>query len=181
MLDLAIRHEAELQDLYQQTLFTEKYRFNMNYGAIDYNLELSQDASIIQMVSIHQDHLIGYLSARINRDTNTAYDIHIMNFMAKNDIFTADLFEFYIMLLNQFGIDRIVWNVIVGNPAEKLYDRLAENYGGRIVGTFKNDVRLYDGQLYDTKWYEMYKNQCMQAIKTKEVDGRSYRKAGDVI
>ncbi|MDR2495010.1 MAG: hypothetical protein LBD24_07300, partial [Spirochaetaceae bacterium] len=66
------------------------------------------------------------------------------------DVLTAlrDIFE-------RFYFDKVNFSVVVGNPVEKTYDRLARRLGGRIVGTKKQDVRLLDGQRYDLKEYEI--------------------------
>lgn len=177
MLDLAIKHVSALQEEYQNTLLADKYRYFFNGTTIDYFLDIDGNSlDRLQMVSLdrHRD-VAGYFSASFNRDINTAYEIVIINFRSKNPAFTCDLFDFFVLLFRDFGIERAVWNVVVGNPVESLYDRLAKNYGGRIVGTFRRAARLFDGQLYDLKWYEMYGNECLQAIRNKGVDGLTYR------
>jgi len=175
MLDLAINHEEELQARYRETLFSDKHRYYHRFSTVGYFLELSLASDVIQMVSLDDGKVGGFFSANINRETDTAYNLNIINFNDRNPVFTADLFDFFILLFTQFGIERIVWDVIVGNPAESFYDRIAENYGGRVVGFFRNEARLYDGRLYDVKYYEMYRDQALQAVRDKGVDGSSYR------
>lgn len=178
MLDLAIFHEKELQARYQRTLFDPKYKFYHRFSTIRYGLELSVSSDTIQMVSLDAGQVIGFFSADINRETDTAYNLSIIKFLDSPE-FSADIFGFFIMLFTQLGIKRVVWDVIIGNPAEKFYDYIAANYGGRIVGTFRNEARLADGQLYDVKYYEMYREEALQAVVDKQVDGYTYRRAGD--
>ena len=47
----------------------------------------------------------------------------------------------------EYNFNYITWNVEVGNPAEALTDYIVDKYGGRIVGTFKQDVMLPNGKL----------------------------------
>jgi RimJ/RimL family protein N-acetyltransferase len=67
-------------------------------------------------------------------------------------VFITDLF-------NKNGFNKINFCVAIGNPAEKMYDKIVRKYGGKIVGIFKNDVRLWDGKIYDTKHYEILKEE----------------------
>ena len=46
---------------------------------------------------------------------------------------------------------------VVGNPAERLYDKVIEKYHGRVVGVKKQEALLQDGQFYDLKLYEIVK------------------------
>ena len=107
--------------------------------------------------------------------TNTAYEVEAINFRDKNIEFTKDLFDFYVVLFKDFGINRMVWNILKGNPAEPLYDRLTKNFGARIVGTFKEEVRLPDGKLYDLKYYELFKKDFFFKVKENEVSSETYR------
>lgn len=45
--------------------------------------------------------------------------------------------------------------MVSGNQIESSYDKICKKYGGRIVGIYKNRVRLTDGQFYDEKLYEL--------------------------
>ena len=49
-----------------------------------------------------------------------------------------------------------------------MYDKYIEKYGGRIVGIFKEDVRLYDGEYYDHKYYEIFREEFIKKYKLKE-------------
>jgi hypothetical protein len=47
---------------------------------------------------------------------------------------------------------------VVGNPAERMYDKFIEKYNGRVVGIKKNEVKLVDGKFYGLKLYEIIFN-----------------------
>lgn len=178
MLDLALLHAEELQARYQQTLFDTKYKYYHRFSTVNYYLELNANSDQIQMVSLEDDQIVGFLSTDLNRETNTAFNLNIIKFKADSQDFSADIFAFFIMLFTQFGIERVVWDVIIGNPAEKFYDYIAANYGGRIVGVFRNEARLADGKLYDVKYYEMYREEALQAVEDRRATGYTYRRAG---
>lgn len=128
----------------------------------------------LQFVSLNEYHeVIGYLATKVDRLTKTGYDIEIMHFEpTKNPVFTQDLYNFFSMLYSDYGLNRLVWNVVVGNPVEAFYDRLVDNFGVRIVGTFKDEVLLRDGQLCDLKYYEYFK---ADFLKQTHITGLTYR------
>ena len=55
----------------------------------------------------------------------------------------------------KFNFNKINFDVIVGNPAEAMYDKFIKMCKGRIVGTLKKHIKLMDGWIYDTKIYEI--------------------------
>lgn len=175
MLDLAIRWPEELQARYQQTLFDPKYKFYHRFSTISYHLDISANSDTVQMVSLEAGEVVGFMAADLNRETNTAFNLNIIKFEPDSREFSADIFGFFIMLFTQLGVERVVWDVIIGNPAEKFYDYIAANYGGRIVGTFHNEARLTDGKLYDVKYYEMYREEALQAVDDRQANGYNYR------
>ena len=79
------------------------------------------------------------------------------------------------LLFKQYGINRAVFNVIVGNPAERLYDRICNKYGGRVIGTFNQEAKLQDGKLYDVKYYEMMRDKCLRVLETEGIGSQEYR------
>ncbi|MDP4224848.1 MAG: GNAT family protein [Bacteroidota bacterium] len=128
----------------------------------DYEISIEKSSwNTIQLVSIDDNNnLIGYFSASINRQTYNISALGAINFCPKpNLIFCKDMKQFFTDLFIKFNFNKISWRVVVGNPAEEIYDRLIQAYGGRIVGTFKNEIKLWDGNLYDEKHYEILKDE----------------------
>jgi len=179
MLDVAIRHNEELQIRYRETLFNPRYKFYLGFPEM-LNFIPMADSGAIQMVSLNEHGaVIGYIGAKINRITKTAYDHESINFLpGKNDTFTQDIADFDLFLFNELGMDRIIWSVIIGNPVEKLYDRYVDICGTRIVGTFRNEVMLPDGQLYDLKYYEVLKEDFFRTIAKNGAKPSDYRNIG---
>jgi len=181
MLGLAINHLSELQDRYRATLFDERYKFYQRTPGFEYFIPLANNCSDgVQFVSMNcNGEVIGYLSAKFNRLTRTAYDLEAIKFIPDRDLcFSQDMGAFDIKLFNEFGMNRLVWSVVVGNPAEKFYDSLTEICGVRIVGTFRDEVMLSDGRLYDLKYYEVLKEDFFAAVDLHGATVFNYRDIG---
>ena len=63
---------------------------------------------------------------------------------------------------------KLNFSVVVGNPIEKSYDKLIKRYGGRIVGTREKETTLVDGNLYDVKMYELFREDYLKSKRVKE-------------
>ena len=179
MLDLAINHIPDLQSKYAATLFDPRYKYYRRSPDVEYYIPITQDSHVIQMVSLNEKREVtGYLATKINRMTQTAYDYEVMSFTpGRNRDLTPDMAEFDLFLFNELGVNRLVWSMVVDNPIEPFYDRLVDTCGVRIVGTFKNDVMLPDGKLYDLKFYELLKEDFFEAIKRNKINPQNYRYA----
>jgi hypothetical protein len=176
VLALAIQYAQQLQECYQNTLTDDKFRYYM-HGIRRYFIPIEpDDAAKLQYVSLGAyGNVLGLFECTLNRNTRTAYEITAIRFTPGHDPeFAADMYRFVVdVIYQQYGMDRVLFNVVIGNKAEKLYDRIMERYGGRIVGTFTNEVRLYDGKLYDVKYYEMLRERCLPLLL--EVTAENYR------
>lgn len=61
------------------------------------------------------------------------------------------------MGLIQDVADALILNMedLKGNPVELRYDKLIDKFNGRIVGIYKNHIRLVTGEICDKKIYEV--------------------------
>ncbi len=173
-LALAIQYAPQLQECYQAVLLNEKYRYYWHGASRNYFIPLEHNDNLkLQYVSVGTcDNVVGFLECNLNQDTMTAYNVTAMRFTPKYEPeFAADMYRFVVdLLFKQYGINRVVFNVIVGNPAEKLYDGICEKYGGRVIGTFSQETKLQDGKLYDVKYYEMMRDKCLRLLETEGAD-----------
>ena len=110
-----------------------------------------------QFVSIKDNNVIGYISYSVNRVCNYAQRLSIMNFTDDKMTFGMDLGQALQDIFEKYNFRKLNFCVVVGNPIEKSYDKMIKRYNGRIVGTFKDDVKLIDNKYYDTKHYEITK------------------------
>jgi hypothetical protein len=58
-------------------------------------------------------------------------------------------------IFEKYGLNKCSFSVVIGNPAERMWDKLALNFGGRIIGYRQEDVCMEDGKLHDVKEYEI--------------------------
>ena len=72
----------------------------------------------------------------------------------------TDIFE-------RFKFRKLNFSVVIGNPIEKSYDKMIDKYGGRIVGIYKQEIKLIDGEYYDEKLYEITREDYLKSIKFK--------------
>jgi hypothetical protein len=160
MLKLAFSYKEKLNQPWQSVIFNEKYQF-YNYGnSWNYKIELSENSNdSMEMVSVDaEDNVIGYIAAAIDRYTNKISNICAINFEEVNFTFAKDFYQFLSDLFTKYKFRKIEWRVIIGNPAEKLYDKIIGKYGGRIVGVRYQSTITTDGILRDEKEYEIFKS-----------------------
>jgi len=77
-------------------------------------------------------------------------------------IFGADLGRALKDIFEKYNFRKLGFSVVVGNPVEKAYDRIIGRYGGRVVGTHIKQCRLTDGEYYDLKKYEIFREDYMK-------------------
>lgn len=162
MIDLAIRYKDKIQEIYQKLVAENPdFIFYWNYGEdIDYTIPIDDNEwNKIQRVSINKEGtLLGFLSATVYRRAYSITNMSFISFYPKstNFILLKDMRSFVKYLLKERKFVKIQFNCIIGNHAERFYDKFIESYStGRIVGIQKLDVKLADGKLYDLKIYEI--------------------------
>jgi len=112
----------------------------------------------------------GWFEASVDRDTYMASDLLIINMLGRpNTAFASGLREFMQKVFLVWNFQKMKFAVVIGNPAEVMYDRFITNYGGRVVGINYREIRLTDGKLYDMKLYEILREDCLSAIGMSEV------------
>jgi hypothetical protein len=160
MLKPAYIYKDKLQDAYNSVIFNDKYKYYNNSNYWNYEMKLSNDSwSNIEMVSVDsKDNILGFFQASISRESDKISAIGIINFYDKNIIFSRDMYNFLVDLFDKFNFRKIEWTVVVGNDdAEKMYDRIINKYGGKIVGVKEKSTKLIDGLYYNVKLYEIFK------------------------
>ena len=151
MLKPAKMYEKELQELKLKTFFIPKYKwcylgYNMNLQIYDSRWEY------IQMVSVIDNQVIGFLEACMDRPEGFVSKIFMVNF-TDNKKFFIDIKNFLEYLVYELEVLKIDFSVIVGNPTEKKYDSMIKRFGGNIIGKLKGNV-LIGSKYYDQKLYE---------------------------
>lgn len=166
MLDFAINYEEQLQPILRKTTADPKNRY-WNPGLYnDLVLELEKNTwNKLQMVSVDdKGNIKGYLKASFHQDIRAAVGLQVINLGTPlNRTFSKDFNTFIDNLFFMYGMNKINFAVLIGNPAEKMYDKFIKKYGGCVVGIHKDDNILLDGTLCDSKSYEIMRREYKQS------------------
>lgn len=157
MLKLAYPYQDALNKAWQACVFSEKYQF-YNFGnSWVYKFSLDDNSwDNLQMVSVGKnDDILGYLGASIDRYSNKVSNIGAINFGELSVTFSKDFYQFLTELFTKHHFRKVEWRVVVGNPAEQMYDKIVDKYGGRIIGIRRESTITADGVLRDEKEYEL--------------------------
>ena len=171
MLKRAILYRNQLCSLFVNASDSpENKYFTPAYWDFEPKIE-SSNWSKQQFVSVDKsDNVIAWLEADIAIKQHYINNISIIRFN-KNSyydyLFSKDMYGFFSKLFFQYEYRKINYNVVIGSPQEKWYDKFTNIYGGRIVGIKKNHFLLENGKLLDLKIYEMEKDPYIMAVNKR--------------
>ncbi len=178
MLEPAIKYKNQLESLQYDIWFDDKYKY-WNCDSYYQSMQIDENTwNKNQFVSVHNGVVIGYISYNISRAEHSAYSLSVINFSDNIIAFGKDLRQALKDIFERYKFRKLNFTVVIGNPIEKTYDKMIKKYGGRIVGTYKEDVKLIDGEYYDKKAYEILASEYFKAIRsgnyTDKNAGRGY-------
>ena len=163
MLDLAIKYETKLQELFSNVAFDKKYMF---FSGCSYRNKYKADESTWnkhEFVSLDgKGEVIGYIKYNIDRNSSVANGLQIINFSDNKVIFGRDVMQALDEVFTKFKFRKMRYGVYVGNSIESTYDKLTKKYGGRITGIQLQDDKLLDGNYYDYKSYEIFREDYLK-------------------
>ena len=166
MLKPAILYAEQLPKMYQALWFNEKYKYyNSHWHSFtveDKTWEWHEFVSVSQT-----GELLGYIHYRVDRVTLNCAGFGAINF-TNNPLFGKDLLQAIQDIFERFNFHKLTFGVVIGNPAEKSYDRLCQKYGGRILCIEKEETKLEDNKYYDVKRYEILREDYLRAKENKK-------------
>lgn len=164
MLEPAIKYKDQLEKAQYELWFDYKYKY-WNCEPYYDTLEIDDNTwSKHQFVSVLNGKILGYISYKTLRQNNDAHSLSVINFSDNKFVFGKDLHQALKDIFEKYKFRKLSFSVVVGNPIEESYDKMIEKYGGRIIGTRKEDVKLIDGEYYDLKLYEIFASEYFNAI-----------------
>lgn len=168
MLDVAIRWQNQLTDRFRSVWLKEKYKYWTGTSYFEDWQPINSTWVDHQFVSFRNGEIIGYIGYEINRaDGDVVHDLNIINFEDEPSMtFAMDLGQALMDIFEKYNFRKLNFYVIVGNPAEKAYDKMIKQYGGRVVGYLKENTRLFDGKFYDEKLYEVMREDYFRKKET---------------
>ena len=154
MIQPAIAHKEELQKLWIEHLNSDRSMYTQACSYYEYDLDIKKDEwNYMQLVSIENEKIVGYVHVGINREHDRVSNILFVSFVDKSVTFSLDCKGVFENLMSRFR--KISFTCVVGNPAEKMYNKLVKRYNGRVACVQKDHIRLRDGKYYDYKLYEI--------------------------
>lgn len=164
MLDLAIKYQDQVISKFRDTWFKDKYKYFNNANYFEDWVIKDSTWTNHQFVSVRNGEVIGYIGYNIDRSWALVNDLAIINFEdSPSMVFAADMGHAIRDIFEKYQFRKLCFSVIVGNPIEKAYDKMCLKYGGRIAGIRKKNVRLIDGNFYDEKLYEIFREDYINA------------------
>lgn len=170
MLVPAIQYKDEIEKAFQKIQYSEKYLWYT--GSIDnYDLEVKTEGDKFAFAIVCQEHLIGYISFRVDWYCSMAYNFSLIRF---SDAFVeiggvatrtmARAIIEVIRMVESFNLHRIDFRCVSGNPAEeKYYKILIKVVGQRRYKldklTFHDNIRDTRGNYHDTIVYELIRRE----------------------
>lgn len=167
MLDLAYKYEEEIRNKMFDTWYDEKYMFY--YSSAHHSVWMNPDPKDgdwdnRHFVSLNSDgEVIGVIDYHIDRECDMATWFGAINFSDNKIVFGKDLAQVIDDIFCKFNMRKLEFSVIMGNPIEKTYDRMVEQYGGHVTGIKHKHVKLLDGNYYDHKDYEIFREDYLAA------------------
>ena len=172
MLEPAIKYKEQLEKIQYNIWFEDKYKY-WNCDVYYHTLQIDTDTwNKHQFVSVKDGEVIGDIAYSVARSDNSAHSLSIINFSDNKTTFGIDLGKALKDIFERYKFRKLNFTVVVGNPIEKSYDKMIKKYGGRIVGTYKADVKLIDGEYYDKKLYEILAEEYFNSISAASMETR---------
>ncbi|MBM9502386.1 hypothetical protein JWG44_19215 [Leptospira sp. 201903071] len=165
MLKFAYYYKEKLQSLFSQRIYDEELKYYY-FPNLFYEISLDPTSEKrIQLVSVDDSNeVLGFFSLRIDWKMHFVEHLMSMNLKGRSSTFSQDFYQLLYDIFYKYNFVKLKFSVAVGNPAEKFYDRMMTKYGGRIVGVFKQDLKLIDGTVCDYKYYEILKSELEQTL-----------------
>lgn len=171
MIEPAILYIGELTEAFNRTLYT-KERFWYEGGIENYDTEIKEEADKFQYAITKYGQLLGYISFRVDWYSSCAYNFGLIKFEDTYDTYElidypsapviASAIREVIRQIESFGLHRIEFRCVGGNPAEKGYDGIIERFHGKYKlrkVDFRDNIRDTQGNYHDTIMYEMIRGE----------------------
>ena len=135
MLKPAIAYKEQLDYLFKQEIYSEKYFYYVGYA---YGFDIpnihTQDCYYQwAIIDNNTDKVVGYLAYRIDATIDTVDRFGLYSFEDGNQTVIRDTYNKLEELISTHH--RVEWRVIDGNHAKRGYDAFCEKHNGNIVTT----------------------------------------------
>lgn len=128
-----------------------------------------------EYVEINDDtgDIVGYICYRLRYGNSTADGFLLMSF-ENSPIFIRHVIEHAHVIFNRWGMNRIEFMAIDGNPALNGYRKLVARYGGVECAHFRQSIILRDNTVRDVYMFEILADDFHNKVQ-KEGDNNETR------
>lgn len=172
MIVPAIVYKDEIENQFKRIQYTDKYLWYT--GSIDnYNIEVETTENRFAYAIVHNDHVIGYISFRVDWYCSMAYNFGLVRFADPQDkaataVMTSAIMQIIKMILG-FNLHRIDFRCISGNPAQRNYDgiidiieKTQDYWVNKLI--FTDNIKDYKGRYHSTICYELLSQKCVENV-----------------
>lgn len=157
MLKPALLYKEEVENKFAEIMYDDDYFLYTGYAHSHELPNLEPVDGIYQWAIVNsKNEVIGYLSYRIQPETDTAYNFGLYSFSKGNPIIGRDVFEKMEELVKNHR--RVEWRVIGGNPVIKHYDKFCKRHSGHKV-KLHSVTKDQCGKYRDEYWYEILRDE----------------------
>jgi hypothetical protein len=156
MLEFAKKYEEQLKQIYYNTVFDDSLKWEWLGEGREWGEPKDNTYEYHNFVSTHKGKILGKMGYHKDTVVRKADGFYCCHFTDDNGfIFMKDLLTCLKEIFDKFGMNKLSYCVVIGNPIESKWDKLTKKFGGRVIGIKEQDVVLQDGKLYDIKEYEI--------------------------
>lgn len=165
MLKPAQLYKEELKQLFIETWYDPYYQYFWSGESCVCDIE-DNNQHKCQFVWIENNIVIGYFSFCLDKAAKSAYNFGLINFSKNKNI---NFIRAVILLIEKMFdddiIDRLDIMAYEDNPANKGYEKIFKKFGGKKVGKLTKNIKLLDGKLHNTLFYEILKEDYLEVTK----------------
>ena len=127
------------------------YYFNGEYQEFDVPTDRYWRSDYVCINS--KGEIVGYFAYCRNDIARSLSHFGLISFTDNGALLMHDCIARIDKLVSE-GLHRIEWWAIVGNPANKIYEKLIRRYGGTVTGHM-HDCYYFGGKYHDSIMYEI--------------------------
>ncbi|HRT34026.1 MAG TPA: hypothetical protein P5023_06275 [Bacteroidales bacterium] len=136
MLVHPLPYTEEVKKLFAEKVFPNilKYKYYFINGYASYPQIEEYDYNAIQRISKHEDDILGWMGARLDRELWAVTGLEFLSFQEKPSfLFGKDGVKFFNDLIDVYRFKKLTWEFTTENPAYKMYRQIVNQYDGTII------------------------------------------------
>lgn len=172
MLIPAILKKDEIIEKFKEYYYSKDLMYETGcLGSWYPNIEETPDGGTYQFAIVDsKNSLIGYFGYSIDWYVSSASGYGLISFSKGNPLIGIDIFRDLNKLINEYGLHRIEWRMIGGNPVERAYDRFCTKYKG-TKHVLKDAIKDRYGAYRNEVIYEI----ILESEKSEDITASSNR------